>query len=102
MISWDYSFIYIGSLFRLSLSVYVADKYVNDQIHLYHDPSSFSLPLYTALKYATGLLQMKDEGLKVKCPLIWKGESQKQIIKNKWVKTENKINKILQPIVVQL
>jgi len=39
-----------------SLLVYVADKYVNDQIHLYYDPSSFSLPLYTALKYATGLL----------------------------------------------
>jgi len=56
MISWDYPFIYIGSLFRLSLLVYVADKYVNDQIHLYYDPSSFSLPLYTALKYATGLL----------------------------------------------
>ena len=56
MISWDYPFIYIGSLFRLSLLVYVADKYVNDQIHLYHDPSSFSLPLYAALKYATGLL----------------------------------------------
>lgn len=36
----------------LSLLVYVADKYVNDQIHLYYDPSSFSLPLYTALKYA--------------------------------------------------
>jgi hypothetical protein len=56
MILWDYSFIYNDSLFQLSLLVYVADKYVNDQIHLYHDPSSFSLPLYTALKYATGLL----------------------------------------------
>ena len=56
MISWDYPFIYNDSWFRLSLLVYVADKYVNDQIHLYHDPSSFSLPLYTALKYATGLL----------------------------------------------
>ena len=53
MISWDYPFIYNDSLFRLFLSVYVADKYVNDQIHLYYDPSSFSLPLYTALKYAT-------------------------------------------------
>ena len=56
MISWDCPFIYNDSLFRLSLLVYVADKYVNDQIHLYYDPSSFSLPLYTALKYATGLL----------------------------------------------
>ena len=56
MILWDYSFIYNDSLFRLFLLVYVADKYVNDQIHLYYDPSSFSLPLYTALKYATGLL----------------------------------------------
>ncbi len=55
MISWDYPFIYNDSLFRLSLLVYVADKHVNDQIHLYRDPSSFSLPLYTALKYATGL-----------------------------------------------
>ena len=56
MISWDCPFIYNDSLFRLSLLVYVADKYVNDQIHLYYDPSSFSLPLYTALKYATSLL----------------------------------------------
>ncbi len=56
MISWDYPFIYNDSLFRVSLLVYIADKYVNDQIHLYHDPSSFSLPLYTALMYATGLL----------------------------------------------
>jgi len=56
MISWDYPFIINDSWFRLSLLVYVADKYVNDQIHLYHDPSSFSLPLYTALTYATGLL----------------------------------------------
>ena len=56
MISWDYPFIYNDSLFQFSLLVYVADKYVNDQIHLYHDPSSFSLSLYTALKYATGLL----------------------------------------------
>ena len=56
MISRDCPFIYNDSLFRLSLLVYVADKYVNDQIHFYYDPSSFSLPLYTALKYATGLL----------------------------------------------
>ena len=56
MISWDYPLIYIDSLFRLSLLVYVADKYVNDQIHLYHGSSSFSLLLYTALKYVTGLL----------------------------------------------
>ena len=55
MISWDYPFIINDSLFRLSLLVFVADKYVNDQIHFYYDPSSFSLPLYTALKYATGL-----------------------------------------------
>ena len=56
MISWDYPFIYNDSLFRVSLLVYVADEYVNDQVHLYHDTSSFSLPLYAALKYATGLL----------------------------------------------
>jgi hypothetical protein len=56
MISWDCPFIYNDSLFRLFLLVYVTDKYANDQIHLYHDPSSFSLPLYTELKYATGLL----------------------------------------------
>ena len=56
MISWDYPLFYNDTLLRLSLLVYVADKYVNDQIHLYHDPSSFSLPLYTALKYVTGLL----------------------------------------------
>ena len=56
MISWNFPFIYNDSLFRLSLLVYVADKYANDQIHLYYDPSSFSLPLYTALKYATSLL----------------------------------------------
>ena len=56
MISWDYPLFYNDTLFRLSLLVYVADKYVNDQIYLYYDPSSFSLPLYTALKYATGLL----------------------------------------------
>ncbi len=56
MISWDYPFIYNDSLFRLSLLAYVADKYVNDQIHLYSDSSSFSLLLYTTLKYATGLL----------------------------------------------
>ena len=56
MISWDFSFIYNDSLFRLSLLVYVADKYANDQIHLYHGPPSFSLLFYTALKYATGLL----------------------------------------------
>ena len=30
MISWDYPFIYNDSLFRLSLLVYVVDKYVND------------------------------------------------------------------------
>ena len=53
MISWDYPLFYNDTLFRLSLLVYVADKYVNDQIHLYYDPSSFSLPLYTALKHAT-------------------------------------------------
>ena len=51
MISWDCPFIYNDSLFRLSLLVYVADKYANDQIHLYHGSSSFSLLLYTALKY---------------------------------------------------
>ncbi len=56
MISWDCPFIYNDSLFRLSLLVYVADKYAYDQIHLYHGSSSFSLLLYTALKYATGLL----------------------------------------------
>ncbi len=56
MISWDYPFIYNDSLFRFSLLVYAADNYANDQIHLYHDPSSFSLPLYTELKYVTGLL----------------------------------------------
>jgi hypothetical protein len=63
MISWDYPFIYNDSLFRLSLLVYVADKYVNDQIHLYHDPSSFSLPLYAALKYATGLFINERRGV---------------------------------------
>ena len=56
MISWDYPLFYNDTLFRLSLLVYVADKYANDQIHLYHGSSSFSLPLYTALKYVTGLL----------------------------------------------
>ena len=56
MISWDYPFIYNDSLFRVFLLVYVADKYINDQIHLYLGSSSFSLFLYTALKYATGLL----------------------------------------------
>ena len=56
MISRDYPLFYNDTLLRLSLLVYVADKYVNDQIHLYYDPSSFSLPFYTALKYATGLL----------------------------------------------
>ncbi len=56
MISWVFPFIFNDPLFRLFLLVYVADKYVNDQIHLYHDPSSFFLLLYTALKYATGLL----------------------------------------------
>ena len=56
MISWDYPFIYNDSLFRLSLLVYVADNYANDQIHLCHGPSSFSFLLYTALKYTTGLL----------------------------------------------
>ena len=63
MISWDYPFIYNDSLFRLSLLVYVADKYVNDQIHLYYDPSSFSLPLCTALKYATGLFMNERRGV---------------------------------------
>ena len=56
MISWDFPFIYNDSLFRLFLLVYVVDKYANDQIHLYHGSSSFSLFLYTTLKYATGLL----------------------------------------------
>ena len=56
MISWDYSFICNDSLFRFFLLVYVADKYINDQIHLHHGSSSFSLFLYTALKYVTGLL----------------------------------------------
>jgi hypothetical protein len=56
MISWDCPFIYNDSLFRLSLSIYVVNKYANDQIQLYHGTSSFSLLLYTALKYATGLL----------------------------------------------
>ncbi len=56
MISWVFPFIFNDSLFRLFLLVYVADKYANDQIHLYHGPSSFSLFLYTALQYTTGLL----------------------------------------------
>ena len=56
MISWVFPFIFNDPLFRLFLLVYVADKYVNDQNRLYHGPSSFSLFLSAALKYATSLL----------------------------------------------
>ena len=63
MISWGCPFIYNDSLFRLFLLVYVVDKYANDQIHLYHDSSSFFLLLYTALKYATGLFINERRGV---------------------------------------
>jgi hypothetical protein len=45
MISWDCPFIYNDSVFRLSLLVYVADKYANDQMQMTKYTYTTVLPL---------------------------------------------------------